>query len=75
MKKLLVKLNWEKGLFSDVIMQTSKNIFADSLNFPTECIGGQIKAFSFLFCIASDVKSTKGGGGGGVLIYRVIAKQ
>ena len=25
------------------------------------CIGCQVKAFSFLFCTASDVKSTKGG--------------
>ena len=26
-----------------------------------KCIEGQIKAFSFLFCTASDKKSTKGG--------------
>ena len=26
-----------------------------------KCIGGQIKAFSFLFCTACDAKSTKGG--------------
>ena len=25
------------------------------------CIGGQIKAFSFLFCTAKDAKSTKAG--------------
>ena len=24
-------------------------------------VGGQIKAFSFLFCTASDTKNTKGG--------------
>ena len=26
-----------------------------------KCIGGQIKAFSFLFCTTCDAKSTKGG--------------
>ena len=26
-----------------------------------KCIGGQIKAFDFLFCTASDVKATIGG--------------
>ena len=26
-----------------------------------KCIRSQIKAFSFLFCTASDAKSTKGG--------------
>ena len=26
-----------------------------------KCIGGQIKAFSFLFCIACGTKSTRGG--------------
>ena len=31
------------------------------LNFTTKCIGGQIKAFSFLFCTACDAKSTKYG--------------
>ena len=34
-------------------------IFEYLLNFTTKCIGGQIKAFSFLFCTACDVKSTK----------------
>ena len=38
------------------------------INFTTKGIGGQIKAFSFLFCIACDGKSTKSG-------ERVIAKQ
>ena len=33
-----------------IIIQTNKLfIFRDLLNFPTKCIGGQIKAFSFLF--------------------------
>ena len=36
------------------------------------CIGGQIKAFSFLFCTSKDAKSTKGWT---TLTYRVIAKQ
>ena len=36
-------------------------MFRDLLNFITKCIGGQIKPFSFLFCTAVDVKSTKGG--------------
>ena len=36
-------------------------IFRDLLNFTKKCIGGQIKAFSFLFYTASDAKSTKGG--------------
>ena len=26
-----------------------------------KCVGGQIKAFSFLFCTACDMKCTKGG--------------
>ena len=39
----------------------NKNIFRDLLNFTAKGIGGQIKAFSFLFCTASDVKSTKFG--------------
>ena len=35
-----------------------------------KCIGGQIKAFSFLFCtVYDDVKRWR------VLIYRVIAKS
>ena len=36
-------------------------IFRDLLNFTTKYIWGQIKAFNFLFCTASDAKSTKGG--------------
>ena len=46
-----------------VIIQTNKLfIFRDLLNFFTEwCTGGQIKAYSFHFCTASDAKSTKGG--------------
>ena len=49
-------------LFSGIIIQTNKFfIFRDLLNFTTKCIGGQIKAFSFLFCATSDVKSTIGG--------------
>ena len=48
-------------LFSDIIIQTNNLfIFRDLLNFTAKCIEGQIKAFSFLFCTASDVKSTKG---------------
>ena len=35
-------------------------IFRDLLNFTVKCVGGQIKAFSFLFCAASDAKSTEG---------------
>ena len=30
-------------------------------NFTMKCAGVQIEAFSFLFCTASDAKSTKGG--------------
>ena len=49
-------------LFSDVIIQTNKLfILRDLLSFATKCIGGQIKAFSFLFCTASNAKSPKGG--------------
>ena len=45
-------------LFSDAIKQTNKFfIFRDLLNFTTKCIGGQIKAFSFLFCTVSGVKT------------------
>ena len=52
---------WNKKL-SDVIIQINKLfMFRDLLNFITKCIGGQIKPFSFLFCTAVDVKSTKGG--------------
>ena len=36
----------------DVILQT---------NFATKCVQGQIKAFSLLFCTASDSKCVKGG--------------
>ena len=43
-------------------------IFRDYLNFTAKCIGGQIKAFSFLFCTTSDAKNIKA-------IYRVIVKQ
>ena len=44
------------------MIQTDKFfIFRDLLNFRRKCIGGQIKAFSFLFCTASDVRSTIGG--------------
>ena len=68
-KKTLKKINLFLGirnyfllLFSDVIIQTNKLfIFRDLLNLAMKFIGGQIKAFSFLFCFASDVKSTKGG--------------
>ena len=35
-------------------------IFRDLSNFTLKCIGGQIKAFSFLFFTAGDVKSIKG---------------
>ena len=35
-------------------------IFRYLLNFTTKCIGGQIKAFRFLFFNACDAKSTKG---------------
>ena len=49
-------------LLYGIIMQTNKLfIFRDLLKFTMKCIGGQIKAFSFLFSTASDVKSTKGG--------------
>ena len=41
--------------YSDVIIQTNK------LFLFTTCTGGQIKAFSFLFCAAKDTKSTKAG--------------
>ena len=48
-------------LFSDIIIETNKFfIFRCLLNF-MKCIRGQIKAFSFLFCNACDVKSTKSG--------------
>ena len=43
-------------LFSDVIIQTNKLFLLT-----TTCIGGQIKAFSFLFCTAKYGKSTKAG--------------
>ena len=36
-------------------------MFRDLLNFTAKCIGGQIKAFSFLFCTSCDARSTKGG--------------
>ena len=36
-------------------------IFEYLLNFTRKCIGGQVKAFSFLFCAACDPKSTKYG--------------
>ena len=36
-------------------------IFRYLLNLTMICIGGQIKAFSFLSCTACDAKSTKGG--------------
>ena len=49
-------------LFSNVILQANKFfIFRYLLNFTTKGIGGQIKAFSFLFCIACDGKNTKSG--------------
>ena len=35
-------------------------MFIYLLNFTKKCTGGQIKAFSFLFCTACDAKSTKG---------------
>ena len=42
-------------------MQTNKLfIFRDLLHFTTKYIGGQIKAFSFLFCATSDMKSKTG---------------
>ena len=42
-------------------MQTNKFfIFRDLLNFKTKCMGGQIKAFSFIFCTTTDAKSKKG---------------
>ena len=47
-------------LFSYVIIQTNFS-YSDLLNFTKKCIGGQIKVFSFLFCTAGDVKSTKDG--------------
>ena len=47
-------------LFSDIIIQTNKLfIIRDLLNFTTKFIGGQIKAFSFIFCATSDQKSAK----------------
>ena len=33
----------------------------DLLNLTTKCLRGQIKAFNFIFCIASDAKSAIGG--------------
>ena len=48
-------------LFSDVNIQTNKNIFTDLLNFTVKCIGGQIKAYCFLFLAGSDAKSKKSG--------------
>ena len=60
-------------LFFDVIIETNKFfIFSCLLNFTMKCIGGQIKAFSFLFCTPYDAKCAKRWR---VLIYRVIAKQ
>ena len=41
-------------------MQTNKLfIFRYLLNFTKKCIGGQIKAFSFLFCTANDPEGAK----------------
>ena len=49
-------------LFFDIIIETNKFfIFSCLLNFTMKCIGGQIKAFSFLFCTPYDVKCAKGG--------------
>ena len=36
-------------------------LFRDLLNFRRKCIGVQIRAFNFLFCIASDAKCAKSG--------------
>ena len=48
-------------LFSYAIISTNRFFkFRYLLNFTTKCIGGQIKALSFLICTACDAKSTKG---------------
>ena len=62
LKKQCVYRNTKYCLFlCEVIIQTNKLfIFRGLLNFTTECIGGQIKAFSCVFCTTSDAKSTKG---------------
>ena len=62
-KKLLQKQNVYRNkklsiaycLFSDIIIQTNKLfVLRDLLNFTAKFIGGQIKAFSFIFCTISD---------------------
>ena len=66
-EKTLCVYKWETNycllLFSDMIIKTNYFfIFRDLLKFTMKCIiGYHIKAFSFLFCTASEVKSIKGG--------------
>ena len=66
-EKTVCVYKWETNycllLFSDMIIKTNYFfIFRDLLKFTMKCIiGYHIKAFSFLFCTASEVKSIKGG--------------